>query len=298
MGVLDTSKSQSIKLPDYRFASRPILWLNLLCLDAPLVALIWQHLFARTFSLPLPAAARGVLFLTAWLIYLADRLADSLSIPEEVPKSARQTFCQKHIRFWIALIVGIAVLDAALAFVYLDHETFVLGILLGGIALTYLVVNYFVNDLWRILPIKEIAIGFLFAAGTVIAIVPPLRHTSTMSGPAVLAMLLFGLLCALNCMSIAVWERDLDQAQDRSSIATYWPEIGPYLTMFGLFLAAISGFLAFADHILAQVGFCLGLSALLLLALRFLSISRDERTAMADLVLFTPVLALVAERIW
>jgi len=31
----------------------PVIWLSLLCLDAPLVALMWQWLFARTYDVKL-----------------------------------------------------------------------------------------------------------------------------------------------------------------------------------------------------------------------------------------------------
>ena len=58
----------------------PLVWLNLVCLDAPLVAVSWQWLFARAFQVPLTNSARLTLFLTAWLIYLADRLADSWAL--------------------------------------------------------------------------------------------------------------------------------------------------------------------------------------------------------------------------
>jgi hypothetical protein len=50
----------------------PVVWLNLLCLDAPIVAVTWQWLFARTFGAHLNLSLRVLLFLTAWLIYLAD----------------------------------------------------------------------------------------------------------------------------------------------------------------------------------------------------------------------------------
>src|SRR5450432_2947799 len=52
----------------------PVVWLNLACLDAPLVSVVWLCLFARTFHSSVESVNCVALFLTAWLIYLADRL--------------------------------------------------------------------------------------------------------------------------------------------------------------------------------------------------------------------------------
>src|SRR3954470_10128738 len=86
------------------FARRPLLWLNCFCLDAPLVAVAWQRIFARAFHCPMTASASLALFLTAWWIYLADRLADSLTLQLSAPSAPRAVFCLRHRRlFAIAL---------------------------------------------------------------------------------------------------------------------------------------------------------------------------------------------------
>ncbi len=53
------------------------LWPNLLSLDAPVVAVLWQILFARCFQVPVDALAALLLLLTVWLIYAADRTLDA-----------------------------------------------------------------------------------------------------------------------------------------------------------------------------------------------------------------------------
>ena len=53
------------------------LWPNLLSLDAPVVAVLWQILFARCFQAPIDAPAALLLLLTVWLIYTADRTLDA-----------------------------------------------------------------------------------------------------------------------------------------------------------------------------------------------------------------------------
>jgi hypothetical protein len=52
------------------------LWPNLLGLDAPVVALIWQDYLARHFAFTLPPAGRTVLALTVRAIHLLDHLVD------------------------------------------------------------------------------------------------------------------------------------------------------------------------------------------------------------------------------
>src|SRR3954468_10957039 len=53
----------------------PLVWLNLVCLDAPLVTISWQWIFGNALHLVVPLGHRLALFFTAWLIYLATGLA-------------------------------------------------------------------------------------------------------------------------------------------------------------------------------------------------------------------------------
>ena len=151
---------------------RPLLWLNVVCLDAPLVAGTWQWFFAKNFRVALPMVSGVALFLTAWLIYLIDRLVDALSLPRGSAKTVREAFCLRHKNVWLGLILAIALLDTAFVFWQLDHDVFVAGIFLGAIAIIYLTINFAFSKLWAAIPLKEIAVGFLFAAGTLLALAP------------------------------------------------------------------------------------------------------------------------------
>src|SRR4051794_22473425 len=86
----------------------PLTSLNLVCLDAPLVALAWLWLFARTFHAPLQISNAIALFLTAWLIYLGDRFADASNLKPDSRRSLRQEFCLRHREAWIATIALVA----------------------------------------------------------------------------------------------------------------------------------------------------------------------------------------------
>jgi hypothetical protein len=125
-------------------------------------------------------------------------------------------------------------------------------------------------------------------------------------------------LCALNCISIAAWECGLDQAQGKVSIATLHPAIIGRVGAVCLSLAVGSFLLAIVYRLAAAFFVCVGISALLLACLhaspsakggrftnRPLSRNRginrrsligtpDQRTALADLVLLTPLLPLIA----
>ncbi len=266
----------------------PLVWLNLVCLDAPLVAVSWQWLFAREFAVPVPRGATAALFLTAWMIYLADRLVDSCTLRPGAIVSARQSFCRQHRRWWVAAVAVIAVTDAILILGTLDRVAMSAGSAIGACAFVYLLVNQLRPQFWRVLPLKEISIGVIFAAGAMVGLLRSLPHS------ALLPWFAFAAVCALNCICIAVWERDLDEAQRRISIATAFPQathvLLPVLVLLGLTSAL------FARQ---PVCVCVATSAALLAILHRFGgrIAPDSRTALADLVLLSPLLILASARL-
>ena len=286
-------KSDSLPREAAPISTRPLLWLNLVCLDAPLVAVSWLWLFARNLHRAVSLPGAVALFLTAWLIYLVDRWAHSISLPPASAVSPRGQFCSRHKRIWAVVIAVVALLDAAIIFSKLDHRTIVYGLGVGMIAAIYLAVNHFVNQFWRTIPLKEITVGTLFAAGTLLIFAS--TSSSSFSATMDVAALLFACLCFLNCVSIARWERDLDIGQGKTSMATRWPVATRHTRTLLGFLAGACVVLALFDPGLWSLALCLGLSALCLLALDLVSVKPAERTALADLVLLTPLLILLIE---
>jgi hypothetical protein len=271
----------------------PIVWLNLVCLDAPVVAVTWQWLFAQRFHIALTASLRGALFLTAWLIYLADRLADTWALRANGPCSLRQKFCQRHQHAWIMTIGVIALADLWIIFRHLDRTTVRVGVLIGGFSLAYLALNYWLGKIWRFLPIKETCVGSLFAFGTATVLFARIDLSAVFIAP----FFLYAALCSLNCISIAVWEREIDRAQHKDSIATRWSGTRFCLRPVALALAVFAITSALVTKASAQLYFCISLSAFLLGSLDWLGerIPPDERTALADLVLLTPLLFLALQ---
>lgn len=271
-------------------ARRPSIWLSCLCLDAPIVAVAWQALFANAFHHQLAGADRVALFLTAWWIYLADRLADSLTPAPSAILTVRAAFCRRHRRvFSLALaIVGLA--NAVVVVTALDRSLIEAGALLGGLALVYLFVNFRYDRVWQALPIKELAVGFLFACGTSLVFL-------TAEFSVLMAVALFGSVCSLNCLSIAVWEKDVDSGQEKHSWATEHPRwagiVRPACLVIGLISFALGGR---AIPPLLAAG--LSASSGLLLLLHFVDLRKDERTALADMALLVPAVIFIAPGLW
>ena len=282
----------------------PEVWLNLVCLDAPIVAIAWFWLFAGAFDMPVRPGNAVALFLTAWLIYLADRLVDAASLRVGTQRSLRQEFCLKHREIWISGLVLIAGFDLYVVGRSIPAGTFLAGAVVGVLALVYLALNYPRGRIWRSLPAKEVAIGLLFTAGTLVALLPA---APPVSAPFIGCGLAFACLCSLNCISIAAWERNLDRAQGKVSVATRHPGFARHAGKICGGLALASFAMAIAHLPGRPIFACISVSALLLgwlhasadikegrfLNRRSLGIDRDQRTALADLVLLTPIIPLI-----
>ena len=268
----------------------PLIWLNLVCLDAPLVAISWQWIFGCTLHLIVPVGHRLALFFTAWLIYLADRFGDSTSLRSSQPKSLRQEFCLRYGNIWLRVIIGVGMIDAVVVFKAVDYATLMPGAIVGGVTIAYIAINHARNEVWQTMPLKELAIGSLFAAGTLVGVAP---HVFAVQPTIISVAILFATLCWLNCVSIAIWERNLDRVQTRHSIATLWLDVNLLVrAVLPIFLIGC-GLLVALDFLLLPIALCLATSGLLLGALYFVPVSCDERTALADVVLLTPLVLLL-----
>ncbi len=71
----------------------------------------------------------------------------------------------------MGLIPVLATLDAIIVLSRLDRDLLLSGACLGGAAFVYLTLNYAFSQLWETIPLKEITVGFLFAAGTLLVLV-------------------------------------------------------------------------------------------------------------------------------
>ena len=144
---------------------RPPLWLwfNLLSLDAPLIALVWQDFLARCYPTALHPAGRAVLGLTVWAIYLADRLLD-VRHPAPGPEPVRHRFYRRHRVFAQTLLALILCVDLVVTALWLRPSVLDNGLLLTAGVIAYLAV--FPLTGWGALTWKKPLAAFLFTAGT------------------------------------------------------------------------------------------------------------------------------------
>jgi hypothetical protein len=175
------------------------LWLNLLSLDAPIVALLWQDLAARAFGNPLRLAARMVLGLTVWAVYLADRLLD-VRDPNPAPATARHRFYRRHPHALTVLLATVLALDAFVALVDLRREILLHGIAVAACVAAYLLTFPRRRSGWE----KQVVAAILFSAG-VLLVSATWRPLSTLWIPGAF----FAALCLCNLVAIELLERDL-----------------------------------------------------------------------------------------
>ena len=177
------------------------LWPNLLSLDAPLVAVLWQGFLAYRFALPLRPAGRLVLGLTVWAIYLLDRLLDARKPPpvKGTAEPARHRYYRRHFELMAALLAIVIAADAFVAMVWLRPAVLRVGLILLAGVLVYLA-TFHISGLSAKIP-KEIAAAVLFTAGTFLTAWSTIPCLS-LAWPAVA----FFLLCLANIVAIEVWE--------------------------------------------------------------------------------------------
>ena len=240
------------------------LWPNLLGLDAPVVALVWQQFLADVAGVHVPLAAGAVLGLVVWGVYLGDRWLDARHGSHITD---RHRFAARH-PFAIALCAAIALAAAAIISLRLPVRYLDVGsITAAAVAGYFAIVHAGLSDL---LPgSKEMAVGLMFSSGVAI----PLIASSTGVGhrwlPGVVA---FAGLCWLNCTLINRWE-EAESAPLGSAAAA-------------AALAAAAAALASSPvriAILASTGLLVGLH------IARSQFSDRSRRVLADFVLLTPL---------
>lgn len=242
------------------------LWLNVLSLDAPLVALVWQGFLARCYPSVLLPAGRVVLFLSVWAIYIADRLLDVRGAEPE-NEATRHRFYRQNAAF-AGVLLGIVVAADLLATVlWLRPAVLDSGLLAGALVIGYLAVF----PLRRIsgMQWKQPCAAAVFTVGVFL-----IAWTGTADAWRILGLpaLGFGALCLGNMVLIERWE------QGRAS---GWAK--GWLTVLAV-ACALAGRSSWFDAVAADA------AALAAIAWAGGALSRDALGVLADLVLFTPLL--------
>lgn len=182
-------------------------WPNVLAIDAALIAVIWQSIFAQSIHFTLSIPAQIVLGLSVWLTYMADRLFDVQQRKPEQLLSHRHRFAARHRivlwRIWSAALIA----NIALAFTMLEREQLIHGFYLLTACLSYTVLNQKLSK--RFFP-KEVCVAMIFAGGVLVFL--PAAGLWTAGGS-------LALLFLMNCLMIGRKESTVDAAMEVRSLS-------------------------------------------------------------------------------
>jgi len=274
---------------------------NLLSLDAPLVAVAWLYIFAKTWRIDYhPWPPYAALALTAWGIYAADRLFDALLHGGADGLPARH---RMHRRLRRVLMVAIPVAFGCAVWISLKWlPTAIFSYVVAGVVL---VAAFFVSALLsggsdEIPYVKNLLAGLTFSYGTAIgAHVYTSYGMSLGGGGHVLTagvfelvrspeMLTFGLLCTLNITAVDLWERSRDvldpeaKAADEIMLTMPLALLAGFSLIFALRAAPLGPIRPFYYAILVAAASLLVVNRV---KHRF---SRDALRVIADLCLLAP----------
>jgi hypothetical protein len=282
-------------------------WWHLTSLDAPTVAIVWTLAFAWAARITLPAWVPTLLALTAWSVYMADRLLDARSalITDRLHRlRLRHHFHWRYRRifFPLALVSAFAAVFIVLNFMPLAAR--VRNSVLAAAALAYF---SGVHSRRRFRPLlfqllaKEALVAVLFTVACVLptisrAFALPPAHSATPLWPLYAMAFFFTLLAWLNCHAIERWESTggpspVEPSRGQASRSKIFG-LAILLTLTGLFLTATLA----AIHPRSAELVLSGTASAVLLALLDRCRARLTPLALrvaADLVLLTPLALLL-----
>jgi len=183
---------------------------HLTSLDAPTVAAVWTLAFAWAARIQLPLWLPTLLALSAWSVYIGDRLLDARNA--QTPLRHRHHFHWKHRRLFIPVAMGSAVAAIAVVLRSMPVAARERNSVLAAAALLYFTS---IHSPWRLperklqlrVP-KELLVGILF---TLACATPTLARIDWSFDPgrllsALLPLLTYIALAWLNCHAIEKWE--------------------------------------------------------------------------------------------
>ncbi len=244
-------------------------WLvpNLLAVDAPVVAAVWQRFLATRHGIAVPVAAAVALGAAVWSIYLSDRWLDAR-------RGALDADRHRAAADWPAAFAVAALAAGCLALASASQLPIVYirrGLEIGaGVAAYLALVHAFARKFDSLPGSKELLVAVGFAAGVALPLfaegVPCREWLPDAVG--------FAGLCALNCRLIDRWEATRVAAQSFLAEGSL-----------GMLLVAASPFLPPA------IGWAMAISVAGLLAIH-LCCRASPRPArvLADVVLLSPLL--------
>ncbi len=269
------------------------LWPNLLSLDAPVIAVLWLHLFAVSGRIAISPVATLTLGMVVWLIYATDRLFDGLRSSPLAVQSPRHRFYRSHRNVLLPLLVGVLGLTCFLC-LELDPRTLLFGTLLMLVIGGYFLVVHWVGPLWRWRFPKEAVVAMVFGMGTFF---PAFIHARRVSAAMAISLALFIVLCWLNVVLIeyAEWIRLRRRVAEMPHTSTV--SGGKHLLAIGVVIAIASLWLMepleFRADRSVLLAICLSALALAGLGFYWRKLSTNAVRVLADATLLTPAFVLL-----
>ncbi len=271
-------------------------WPTILSLDAPLVTLAWESLFAREAEARLAWHHYVIIGATVWLAYAADRWLESWRVPADRLVTPRHQFYYRHAGataiVWLLVLAG----AVGLSLLRLTLREWGAGLVLAVPAIAYVLSHQLVHrhHPWRV-P-KEVCVAALLTAGAGLF---PAVDARTGWGGLLEAAGWFFALAFTNCALISAWERQVDREHGQESIVRSHPRWLPAVRGLPWLWLGAAGVLLLATPAGSATAAreCAALSAGLLGLVDRLQprLGWAASRVLADAVLLTPAAWLVAQ---
>ncbi len=267
------------------------LWPNLLTLQAPLVAVLWQTLLAKTLRVAINPFAPCALASAVWLIYVADHLIDTARLRGHLSEPPRKKFCRGHWEKFLVMAIVVGCVLAAGVSRFLWEVAMRVGWQLSlGVVGYFALIHLTPKNSRREWP-REVVVAMIFTLGTFGAVwLADEQKSWAMLAPA----LLFLALCCTNCSVIETWEWEAGGSFEEESpnclavwLAGHLPHVGLTISM----AAGILVWLSFVPQEFALAAALSGAGFAWLARLRFRLPIRFV-SPVADLALCSPIIGL------
>ncbi|MEO1618472.1 MAG: hypothetical protein AAFV88_21650 [Planctomycetota bacterium] len=246
------------KRPTATLANTPWwMWFNLISLDAVAVGCCWVVVFTREFIDRWPQPYElGVIGLSIWLVYTADRLFDALQLDPTKPHTHRHQFHADH-QIWLSVLwLAALVLNVALIVRCASESQLRVGFIAVAAAITYVASVQWTQPLCssriaKAIP-KEVRAGIVFSFGVSLVAwseIAELGDTGAVLPKLLIANVLAAILFTANCFAIAFWETHLDTAQGFSAFPSLVAHPRKRLVQLLVIHLAVAGGLFYVDRL-------------------------------------------------
>ncbi|HEY3403146.1 MAG TPA: hypothetical protein VGK59_07155 [Ohtaekwangia sp.] len=255
-------------------------WLNVLSIDVALGSACSALFFSKLFQVTILPYGLIALAVTVWVIYTVDHLLDARKIAQPA-STTRHHFHQTNFRVLVKLVLIAVIMNSVLIF-FIRKPVLLAGVFLfAGVGFYLLVQQYMKVS-------KEIVIALLYTIGVAL---PSMAVTDLpVSEWPWLILVQFFLTALTNLILFAWFDRERDQKDKRSSVATAIGEQGSRYILSALLVTSIL-ITFFSTYTIASVFILVGNLILLIIFMkRSLFEQHDRFRLLGDAIFFIPLL--------